>query len=443
MLKVPRLCALQKWTAYPCAVKWSFSAKHIGLVVFRVICRCSCCRRKSRGLRARPAANEEEAAACVGGECFGRRPTAAFFDNKCNRRDTSSSSAEESVQCMTASESDASHVTEEDLPDQGPPLAARQRRPKRHVYRENGVEISWLSPRCSPHGHCRPGEREQQEAQHSSEAAKEWRSDVVPAAAAQSHHYVRRGSAAAFTANSTQQDLAESTAANTPGLIQRELPPNSLSILKDIFLCLRAALRESHEQQQKLCRRQRRLERWLQQQLRFAEESKKQAAAQQPGVSKGAKGVVAREAGCASKRYSSRVYAQCGRNLGAIAAASPGAKNATSHDSELPPIPPHPWHVGGPPTAARIAASAAAGDPGLQDFWWRGRKQPTNPSAGRTQPQQHRPRRIRSPVRASWGPGNTQGRRLMLPPLAPATEADVEKVMLRARQKFRAAGEGA
>lgn len=316
------------------------------------------------------------------------------WSNTSSNRRTSLRSRLTNTDSLSSCDSECSHITEEDLPGQNITLQLKQnkRRPKRHVFRGDGVEINWLSPRSGRTGH-HLRECKSPTLQETAKAAKRIDTDVAekPRAQAEKQEAAREETLSRDAATATDEATSPGAAPAIPvaragsstlaGALEeivaraeqvlaahgRELQGCKTSLLRDIFLCLHAALKEGHVEQQKLERRQRRIERWLQQQQgeREAVEVQQQVAA------KAAIALDARAAkGWANKVGSSLIgLRERGKGFDAAAAALPDATSATNK-SDLPPVPPHPWHVAGRSTTPE-PSTAASSISELETIYWR------------------------------------------------------------------------
>lgn len=426
------------------------------LLFSRDACDCRCNRSSRHSTPRVLEGNIERAPAGIEDE--GERPDRAALtsSNKIpgsvasSSRRTSARSRSGTSDSFSSCDSECSHVTVEDLPGQNASARLQQKkRPKRHVFRGDGVEISWLSPR--------PGRtsRHSQEAKEPAVQEATQAPKLIEAADAATQGV--QADAATATDQVASPEAAPAAPVAAPGsptascalgeivaraeqvlAAQRQEPPqeSETSLLKDIFLCLHAALKETYEEQQNLGRRQHQLEQWLQQQQHEREE----AVAQQQAATKAA---IAQDKK-AAKEWANRVgpsllgLRECGKVIDAAAAAFPDAASVTSK-GDLPPVPPHPWHVAGRTTAADTS-TAPSSTSGIDTIWWRhwAGKQ-TKPPTG-TQPDTHEQKTQQLPADhvsyvPSWGGSLNHQRHLPLAPLPAVSAADVNKVMLRARQK--------
>ncbi|KAL8269720.1 hypothetical protein Esti_006356 [Eimeria stiedai] len=371
-----------------------------------------------------------------------------------------SGSSKNSVACEKSHFSPSStstHVSEALLPGgvEGSASVLPRRRPRRRVFSENGIEISWLSPRrweSSPT--VRDGEglqralpivREQQ--QHAPASAATAANCAAAAAAA---HFACLGDAAASGAATAACGGSEALLSlevageeARAALAAREEAGHlsGFQLLRDLFSCLRDVF-DAVQRQQKS-------KRWQQQRQR-----RQHKGTQLPSEPREAHRLSEASA-MMQKANSIEFYSidlpaynenpifppAASAAAAAPAAAAPVAGAAAFEESaefrsggEPLPIPLNPWRVGG--LVGRADAAAAAGAAAMsaarEAMMWRGhvayRPEPHATNYKHASPQQQQQQQATA---TSLRPEPEKC--LVLPTLAPVTEADIEKVLRRAR----------
>ncbi|KAL8441061.1 hypothetical protein Emag_007485 [Eimeria magna] len=364
-----------------------------------------------------------------------------------------------------------------------------RRRRRRHVFSENGIEISWLSPRCWESslivGECEEAlqrgsaiKREQRQQQATCPAA----TAATPAAAAVTAAFPA-GAAAAANANAVLacvEETAPSAAAafdNLEALAalhgalenaraalaarEKETGPNGFQLLKDIFCCLRDVFDAFHKEQQRRRKRQQQRQQQQQQQQQQHKEKQLPSEAFKPG---GLSPFSPKQRAALAESHSTDISAYI-RMLdspsaaarpaplpaAAGSAAAPSSGGAESRNAGDPlPVPPNPWHVGGlgvrtdaAAAAAASTAAAAAAAPMSADreamMWrdhvaYRANTESTSHKPAFPQQQQQQQQRQRASTTCVW-PELQPETCLVLPPVAPVTAADIERVLRQARLK--------